>query len=150
MATRLTMVEITVPGTPVPQGSKRVVPTKQGPRVAEGNAERLRPWRAAVAAAAAYSMDGDDALTGPVRVDVVFTFARPLTHYGTGANEGSLKASAPLFRGQAPDIDKLLRAVFDALTGIVFRDDSQVADVTARKLYGSPCARIVVRPVTDP
>lgn len=140
-------VEIIVPGTAVPQGSKRVVPTAVGPRAVESNAVRLVPWRAAVAAAAAYAMDGAEALSGPVRVDVVFTFARPLNHYGTGRNADALKASSPLWRAQAPDVDKLLRGVFDSLSGIVFRDDAQVADVRARKLYGAPCARITVYPL---
>jgi len=34
-----------------------------------------------------------------------------------------------------PDIDKLQRALFDALTGIVWADDSQVSFVTANKVY---------------
>lgn len=45
-----------------------------------------------------------------------------------------------------PDIDKLLRMLFDALTGIVWVDDSQVAFVTAHKVYawnGKPGVHIV-------
>ena len=34
-----------------------------------------------------------------------------------------------------PDIDKLLRCVLDALTGIVYVDDSQVIDVQVAKRY---------------
>jgi Holliday junction resolvase RusA-like endonuclease len=36
----------------------------------------------------------------------------------------------------APDIDKLLRAVMDALTGIAYADDSQVIEVMVSKVYG--------------
>lgn len=46
-----------------------------------------------------------------------------------------------------PDVDKLLRMLFDALTGIVWADDSQVAFVTCNKVYswnGRPGAHIVV------
>lgn len=46
-----------------------------------------------------------------------------------------------------PDIDKLLRALFDALTGIVWVDDSQVAFVTCNKVYAwndRPGVHIVV------
>ena len=35
-----------------------------------------------------------------------------------------------------PDIDKLLRAVLDALTGIAYEDDAQVTAVDAKKCYG--------------
>ena len=37
----------------------------------------------------------------------------------------------------APDLDKLVRAVLDALTGICYLDDSQVTDIRASKVYGS-------------
>lgn len=144
----MSAVEIIVRGTPVAQGSKRVVGVRDAnARVIESNAHRLLPWRAAIAAAAAYAMDGGEAIAGPVRVDVDFAFARPQTHFGSGRNAGRLKASAPTFRAAAPDIDKLLRAILDGMTGIVFRDDSQVAIVTASKRYGSPCARITVYPL---
>lgn len=143
----MTPIEITIPGTPVPQGSKRVVPTPRGPRAVEGNEYRLLPWRAAVAAGAKYAMGEDEPLAGPVRLDVVFTFGRPHYHFGTGRNAERLKPSAPTFRSQAPDLDKLLRAVFDGLAGIVFRNDAQVADVRATKRYGAPSARITVHPL---
>ncbi|MGB0911057.1 MAG: RusA family crossover junction endodeoxyribonuclease [Nitrospirales bacterium] len=35
-----------------------------------------------------------------------------------------------------PDIDKLLRCVFDGLSGVIYADDKQVVDVCARKVYG--------------
>lgn len=51
-----------------------------------------------------------------------------------------------------PDLDKLVRAVGDALTGILYEDDSQVVLVRARKQYAlSTGARIEVlaRPVRE-
>lgn len=35
-----------------------------------------------------------------------------------------------------PDIDKILRACLDSLTGVGFEDDSQVTSITAVKVYG--------------
>jgi len=35
----------------------------------------------------------------------------------------------------APDIDKLLRAVSDALTGVGYMDDAQIVEVYASKIY---------------
>lgn len=43
-----------------------------------------------------------------------------------------------------PDADKLLRAIFDALTGIAYADDSQVVSVALTKQYG-PSERVIVR-----
>ncbi len=37
-----------------------------------------------------------------------------------------------------PDGDKLVRAVFDAMTGTVVTDDAQFVDIHARKFYGIP------------
>lgn len=36
-----------------------------------------------------------------------------------------------------PDIDKLARTVLDALTGVVYKDDSQVCHLTLGKIYGA-------------
>lgn len=37
-----------------------------------------------------------------------------------------------------PDLDKLVRATLDALTGVIYVDDAQVVSINARKMYGSP------------
>lgn len=50
------------------------------------------------------------------------------------------KQTVPTVR---PDIDKLLRAVLDALTNVAYQDDSQVVAVTTTKVYG-PCECVVV------
>ena len=43
-----------------------------------------------------------------------------------------------------PDADKLLRAIFDALTGLAYADDSQVVFVALVKQYG-PSDRVTVQ-----
>ena len=37
-----------------------------------------------------------------------------------------------------PDLDKLLRATLDGMSGIIYHDDSQVTDVRIAKLFGIP------------
>jgi crossover junction endodeoxyribonuclease RusA len=95
-----------------------------------------KPWRATVAAAALEAMHGHPPLAGPLELHAVFVFARPATHWGTGRNAGTLKASAPAYCWTRPDLDKLLRAIGDAMTGIVYRDDARVVIVRAEKHYG--------------
>ena len=132
-------------GEPQPQGSKTTIQQKgRRPRVIEDN-PLTHPWRQAVAAAALEAIDGHELQTGPLRLSAVFVFRRPAGHFGTGRNAGRLKASAPNYCRTRPDVDKLLRAVGDALTGIVFRDDAQIVIAVAEKHYGEPaCAHIVV------
>jgi crossover junction endodeoxyribonuclease RusA len=137
------VIELTVIGTPAPQGSK--VRTRWGVRDDNPN---TKPWRATVAAEAAEAMNGTGLISGPVAVEVTFVFARPKSHYGTGSRTDILKASAPFWHTVKPDGDKLARAVGDALTGQVLRDDSQVARWQIRKLYGDRAeARIRIFPL---
>ena len=75
-------------------------------------------------------------ISGPVAVTITFILPRPLGHYGTGANRGQLKPSAPRRpAGQRMDLDKLARSTLDALTGVVWVDDGQVADLNLSKVY---------------
>lgn len=146
------MIEFIVHGEPAPQGSKNQWGAEANPRT--------KPWRAAVSAAAADAMivatDHADVavdsrrlpLADAVQVRVKFVFTRPKSHYGTGKNADVLKGSAPEYVTRAPDVDKLARAVLDALTGIVFRDDAQVAHLNVWKQYGrSAYARVQVAPL---
>ena len=48
-----------------------------------------------------------------------------------------------------PDLDKLCRACLDSLTGIVWRDDTQVVHLEASKDYGAPGVMIWVEPITS-
>ena len=71
----------------------------------------------------------------PVYVQLDFYLSRPKSHYGTGRNAQKIKESAPSWPGR-PDVDKLARAVLDALTGLVIADDSTVVELRAGKSYG--------------
>ena len=128
-----------IPGTPQQQGSKRNV---GGNRFIEAN-RNLAPWRAdAIAYLRRAALDqwghaAESPITDPVRVGVRFIYARPKSHYGTGRNAGIVKASAPHYKTSAPDLDKLQRALGDALTQAgILRDDALIVEWTAVKLYG--------------
>ena len=43
-----------------------------------------------------------------------------------------------------PDLDKLVRAVKDALTKVLWHDDGQVVEILARKFYAQPGAPVGV------
>ena len=75
-------------------------------------------------------------LTCPLAVDITFVFVRSKSHFGTGKNAGKLKISAPMYPAKRPDIEKLARSTNDALTGLVWKDDSQIVRLTLQKIYG--------------
>lgn len=137
------MIEFTVAGVPAPQGSK--TRTKWG-GVREDN-PATRPWRQAVAWEATATMRplNMQPLTGPLELQVLFVFPRPKHHYRTGRHAGMLKPSAPIYCTTKPDVDKLIRAVADGMSGIVYRDDCQLVRVRAVKCYGSPHAVVTVK-----
>jgi Holliday junction resolvase RusA-like endonuclease len=123
-----------VAGTPKPQGSKRALmrPGAKHPTLVESAGEALKDWRAAVRYAAARQ---SRAITGPVKVTLAFRFSRPKSHFGTGRHSHALKQSAPESHTKKPDVDKLARAVLDALTNVAFEDDSCVTVLAATKHY---------------
>jgi Holliday junction resolvase RusA-like endonuclease len=73
--------------------------------------------------------------TAAVGLRITFLLPRPKGHYGTGRNEGVVKASAPAHPAVKPDVDKLTRAVLDGLTGVLYHDDAQVVHTDVRKTY---------------
>lgn len=136
----------TVEGESVSQGSLTAVPTNRNWRTVPGvrwvikdAKPALKPWRKKVAAAAAEEFGDQPLIEGPVRVHARFIFERPKSHFGTGKNAEVLKSGAQshVTSHQKGDLDKHLRAILDALTGVVVVDDSQVAWIEGQKVYGA-------------
>lgn len=123
------VLDIVVPGTPQQQGSKN-------PWGGDAN-ENLKPWRGSVEAAAAEFMRGRDLLSGALFVRVRFFYHRPKGHYRTGRHSHELRDDAASHKVSAPDLDKLQRAVGDALEGVVYRNDAQIARWDTEKVYGA-------------
>jgi Holliday junction resolvase RusA-like endonuclease len=127
----------TVHGKPQPAGSKKVVPAggKRGGRpIVVDDAKRSRPWKQDVAAAAREAFGERPLIDSPIELELAFYVSRPKGHYGARG----LRPSAPAWPTVRPDVLKLARAVEDALTGQVWRDDSLVVHELLVKRYGEP------------
>jgi crossover junction endodeoxyribonuclease RusA len=118
-------MEITfdVVGRPSPQGSKKSIGNN---RFVE-TSKFLPAWRSAVKGAAeqAVTIAGWTRVAGPVELEIMFYLDRP-------SSVSTVKRPYPTV---PPDIDKLIRAVQDSLTGVVYEDDSQIIRVLAWKVY---------------
>ena len=134
-------VEFEVRGLPVPQGSARAF-VANGRAIVATDANRTRSplgaWRTAIAGSAADAMEGAP-WPGPVSVSLSFRPAsRPAAHY-LPANRTrlvrELRLDAPFHHAGKPDADKLARSALDALTGVVFEDDRQVASLSVLKRW---------------
>ena len=127
-------------GEPAPKGSLKAItpPGMKYSVLIDSNAKSVRPWMQTVGQVAQLSQLGRPPHAGPVRLFCVFFFSRPQGHYGSGKNAGKLKPGSPSTCSVKPDQDKLLRAVCDALEGIVYTGDSRVVDGRAQKFYSRP------------
>jgi Holliday junction resolvase RusA-like endonuclease len=123
----------TARGIPVPQGSMRAF-VRAGHAVVTSDNPLLRSWRRDVTEAAAEAFAGRPPLAGPVKVALAFTLPRPAGHFG---KRGLLPSAPRLPIGARGDLDKLCRAILDAITGAgLWRDDGQVVELGAVKCYG--------------
>jgi Holliday junction resolvase RusA-like endonuclease len=152
MTTAHEVIALQVRGTPVPQGSGRSF-VSGGQAVHVTRTAPLLAWRGAIATEARAAMDGRPLLEGPVALEVEFRpAARPASHW-LPANARRplrvLRLDAPVHHAGAPDIDKLCRALMDALSSVVWVDDRQVARLVASKRWPdegeAPGATISVR-----
>ncbi len=131
----MTRLDFWVLGVPAPQGSKRYV----GNGVMVECSAKVKPWREAVKWAALREGQLTLPADAPLRVELMFVLPRPRGHYRTGKNAHLLRDAAPRRPAAKPDIDKLIRSTFDAMSDArVWRDDSLVATVLALKVYEAP------------
>jgi Holliday junction resolvase RusA-like endonuclease len=124
-----------------PHGSKIPVTDSTGrvkTFVKDQSGQAGRDWRSAVAEAGSNALDGNELLDGPIWIEMTLIRQRGPGHYGQGRNRSRILPSAPPYPAVMPDIDKLTRAVFDALTGSTWRDDSRVVKMDVEKVYAQP------------
>jgi crossover junction endodeoxyribonuclease RusA len=117
-------IDLLVEGNPVPQGSFRHV--GQG-RIISAN-PKLNEWRDTIAQQIAQQTH-HRLIDAPIRLQLVFTLPRP-------KSVSKALRAVPTVK---PDLDKLTRAVMDAISleryCRVIKDDSLVTDLHAAKRY---------------
>lgn len=133
------MIQFFVPGIARTAGSKSAFKSKDG-RVHLTHAGKYsKGWMDSVKWFAIQQYGQRTVLlAGPITLKLIFFMARPKGHFRTGKYAGELKASAPEHPTTKPDLTKLTRAVEDAITGIIWKDDSQVVRQDTEKVYCGP------------
>lgn len=135
-------MQLTVYGTPAPQGSKKYV----GNGIMIESSAKVTPWREAIKGAALQSRR--EPLRGAVSLTVTFTVKKPKSAPKRRVTYPSVK----------PDLDKYIRSTMDGLTDAgVWVDDGQVIYITAAKCYPNegidalhiPGAVITVEPIEE-
>lgn len=133
-------VAFTVPGKPTGKGRPRAV--ARGKFVRMYTPEKTVNYESIVALAASEAMAGRAPIEGPVEVIMHMVLPIPKS-WSKRKQQDALDGR--LIPTTKPDKDNVIKAVFDAMNDIVWRDDVQVADLTSRKRYGAvPCVQVIV------
>lgn len=127
-------IHLFIPGNPVPQGRPRACIRGKHASVYED--AKSKDWKKTIAVHAQYQLDRlSFDVKGPrvlidtaIKLEVEFRLLRP-------KSVSVKKRPEPITR---PDLDNLVKAVKDALTGVLWRDDSQVIELEAKKVYDNP------------
>jgi crossover junction endodeoxyribonuclease RusA len=109
-------IAFSVEGKPIQQGSMRAFNN----RIVHNKTKELMEWRSRVGQAA--HLAGCTPIDGAITITMRFRYQRP-------KSVTRIQPTVP------PDLDKQIRSILDALTGIAYQDDSQVVQITATKEY---------------
>lgn len=133
------MIKFTVPGSPVPKGRARAF-VRNG-KIAHYTPEETARYEDIVRAEANKMMWACVA-DGPVSVKIKLFIKIPASFNKKKKDEARNGEIRPTSR---PDIDNYIKAICDAMNGIVYNDDSQVVKMTAEKYYSElPRAEVEV------
>lgn len=137
MTTPFRAVAFVVPGEPATQGSTKAFVVRRksgklGAAVVHDNAKTL-PWRG-IARAHALAVFHGKPWDFPVRVIATFAVTKPKS-----------RPKRDTLADRKPDLDKLCRALGDALEGTVITQDSRIVEWQARKVFdGEPRTEVRV------
>jgi crossover junction endodeoxyribonuclease RusA len=119
-----------IDGKPATQGSKNHL----GRGILVESCKRLPCWRSDARGTVAAIKPDHWPMGGPFHVTMTALFERPRSH-SIGGHGRVLKATAPSYPGRVGDVDKIARALLDAMTGFLWDDDAQVVTLECEKRY---------------
>ena len=126
-------IQFTVLGVAQPQGSTRAfIPKGWNRAIITSDNPKNKSWRQETSNEAMIAMQGKPMMEGPVELIADFYFDKPK----------STKKSV-VHKITKPDVSKLARSCEDAMTGIVYKDDSQIVSETVRKHFGLPARAVI-------
>ncbi len=132
------VLKFRVDGVAQPRGSKKPIMSRgrRPGRVIDDNPES-GPWMDVVRFYARIAMR--DAghrkpFDGPLCLTVIIFRERPADHFRAN---GDVKPTAPAFPDTRPDASKYLRAIEDAMSKVVYVDDSRIVDSYPSKRWGT-------------
>lgn len=140
------MIAFTVPGQPQGKGRAKIVKIGGFSRMA--TPQKTVAYEGLVAHAAQLAMAGRPMLEGAVSVNLFIDCQVPASWSQKKQRQA---LAGEVFPTTKPDIDNVVKAIFDGCNGVLWRDDVQAVDCRIRKRYSAtPCVRVEVWPVEQP
>lgn len=137
----MTTLRFELPGHP--QGKGRARAYRQGNFIKHYTPEQTRSYEGMVRLAAAEAMAGRSPYEGPVELDVLAVFAVPQSF---SKRKRAAALGNNLRPTKKPDMDNIIKAISDAMNGVVFKDDCQIVTGFYAKVYGeAPKVAVTVR-----
>lgn len=137
------MIQFNVPGQPVGKGRPRI--GKVGAHARMFMPAKTVSYESTVALAASQAMQGRELIDGPVRV-LMSMFCQIPASWSRKKQEQAL--AGQIRPTTKPDADNVIKAIFDAINGVVWRDDVQVVELGVSKVYGAvPGVSVHVSPL---
>lgn len=134
------MIQFTIPG-PV-QAQERPRFSRMGKGVRTHDAPKSRSYKELVKLVA-WQNKPQEPILEPIRLEVDVYLMPPKKYHTKPKQE--LIATGELRPTTKPDIENLLKGIMDGMTGIIYRDDSLVVELVARKFYAlTPRAEVTV------
>ena len=125
-------VAFTVPGPPQGKGRPRI--GKVGDHARMFTPAKTVAYEGLVAHAAQQVMAGRALILGACSVEMQITLPVPASWSKKRQAQALAGAIYPTTK---PDTDNVVKAVFDGLNGVVWRDDVQAVDLFVRKRFGT-------------
>lgn len=135
------LVEFVIPGPPVGKGRPKFA--RRGKFVTVYTPDKTASYENLVKMSAAEAMNGQELIDGPVQVSV-WLWVTPPASWSLKKRRDAL--GHLIFPTTKPDIDNVIKGIFDAMNEIVWKDDKQVIDLAVFKRYSdSARASVTVR-----
>lgn len=140
------MISFTVPGAPQGKGRPKVV--KIGGFTRMATPTKTVAYEGLVAHAAQAAMAGRPILDCAVACNVFIDAPVPASW---SQKKQRMALAGDVMPTTKPDADNVVKAIFDGLNGVLWRDDVLVVDLRVRKRYAdTPCVRVEVWSTEQP
>lgn len=143
--TNLRPVVFTVPGEPVGKGRPRI--GRVGAHARMFTPPKTASYEGLIAHAGQQAMNGRALIEGPVMVEMDIALSIPQS---MSKKRKAQALAGQLFPTKKPDMDNVIKAIYDGLNGVVWKDDVQVVKAVVGKRYGeTPGVRVKVVPLLE-